>query len=235
MKKVNENRVLIYNDLRKQIEFSNSVESVQHSANDLIILFENFQPYLKIKSLSDFEKLVINPLAEFDETLQTFINFEQSGGKKGNPEIIAKMFDIDRNSFISIVKGEKIISGTCKPCENLKVIKNGESVLNYATFQQYQEYLIFDNSRFTINEIAVDKKNETFKTFGETPRQIEIYNHWINLCNMLNNHAKKGYIGTTDLDKLTTLFKNRLKFSFQAGELAVDEQSLLSEIKNIKN
>ena len=86
-----------------------------------------------------------------------------------------------------------------------------------------------------MNENEVEKTKDSFKVYAETQNQIEIYNHWHDLCNMLNDSAIMGYIGSDVLDKIPGLFKNRLTFSYQAGKLSVDIQSLNFEVQNIKN
>lgn len=231
-------KVLIFTDTHKQTDFENSIEVTQSEANRLIDLFHNFQPWNKIKTIEDFEALCSDPLGLFNRTLQnnSGVNIQATGGKLPNPEMVAKMLDIDLPSFTLIVKGQKIEPGSCKQCNKTpKVIKQGQGVISFQTYKKYQEYLIFDKGRFSINENAVSQKKESFQVFAETPEQIKVWNHWNDLCDMLNDSAKKGYIGSDVLDKIPGLFKNRITHSYQAGKLSVDIQSLIFEIQNIKN
>ena len=216
----------------KILDFETSLESVQDAGNELITIFENFQPYKKIKTLKDFERLVKDPLSEFDEALQTNVSFQESGGKKGNPAVIASLFDIERENYIAIITGQKITGGSCKPCSKLK-ITTGKGVLNYTTYHNYQDYLIFnEENRFIINESAVTLKKESFKIYAESPEAIEVYNFWVNLCDTLNELQTKGYCG--DLMQFQTILKNRLMFSYHNHLLSVNEEMLYQEIANLK-
>lgn len=232
MKKSNE-RVLVYFDKNKASKFEAEVEATQQGANDLIHIFESFQSYKKITSLDDFETLVSDPLGLFDDALQTNVSFQESGGKKGNPEVIAKLFDIDRDNFINIMKGQTVIEGSCKPCAKLKVKQLGKGAIKYSSFRQYQEYLIFDAGHFSIDETEVEQKKETFSYYATTPKQIECYNFWYNATETLNELNKRGLGG--DPNDFSKLLQNRIIFSFQAGKFGVDLQTLLFEIQSIKN
>jgi hypothetical protein len=224
-------RILVFENKNGSTTFENAVETAQQGANDLIQIFESFQPYKKIKSLDDFEKLIIDPLAEFDEALQKNVNFQESGGKKGNPDIIARLFDIDRDSYRLIIKGEKIIEGSCKPCSKLKVKQIGKCVINYSKYKEFEKYLIWVDDRFEINENTVSEKKETFNYFIEDPKQIECYHFWHNACETLNELSKRGLLD--DLYNFSKQLKGRITFSFQAGKLSVDEATLLQELQSI--
>jgi hypothetical protein len=226
-------RILIFTDVNKQNELETQVENVQTGATDLIHIFESFQSYRKIQTQDEFETLVRDPLAMFDEALQTNVSFQESGGKKGNPEVIAQLFDIDRPSYILIIKGEKIVPGSCKPCAKLK-IKQGKGVINYASYKQYSSYLFWtDNNRFEINEDMLSEKKETFSYYAETPKQIECYNFWNNAANTLNELSKRGLLG--ELNAFSKLLNSRITYSHQAGKFSVDQQTLLYEIQSLKN
>jgi hypothetical protein len=223
-------KILVWTDVNKKTTFENSVEAAQQGANDLIHIFESFQSYKKIQTLDDAESLVSDPLGLFDKTLQSNsgIDLKASGGKIPNPKVIAELYDIDRPSYISIIKGEKIVPGSCKPCAKLKIKQTGKGVLSYSTFRQYQEYLIFDQGHFSINETEVDKKKESFNYYAETPQQIEVYNFWYNACDMLNELNNRGLCGNPN--DFAKLMQGRMSWSYQANKFSVDQQSLIYEI-----
>lgn len=235
-----EQRTLLYTDSRKKAEFQNELEATQNGANDLVHVFHNFQDYLKIKSQADFETLIADPLAMFDKTLQSNsgIDLKGSGGKIPNPKVIAELYDIDRPSYISIIKGEKIEPGSCKSCGKLKIKQLGKGALKNVTYQQYKKYLIWnDNNRFEINESTVFEKLETFSYYIEDPASLEIYNYWHDLNNILNLSFKKGYLSDADLIEIAKRLKDRLLFSYQSYTLAVNDYALYAEIetKSLKN
>jgi hypothetical protein len=226
-------RILIYTDTHKSTDFENSIEVIQQGTNDLINIFESFQSYKKIKSQDDFEQLVQDPLSMFDEVLQVNVDFKESGGKKGNPAIIAKLFDIDRDNYILVIKGQKIVEGTCKPCSKLKIKQTGKGVINYFSYQQYQQYLIFDQGHFSIDENAVEQKKESFNYYAESEKEINTYKFWHECCDMLNELSKRGLLG--EPNAFSKLLGGRITYSFQAYKFSVDEQSLANEIQSLKS
>ena len=225
-------RILIFTDTNKAGELDRNIEATQQGANDLIHIFESFQSYKKIQTLDDFESLVSDPLSMFDETLQTNVDFKETGGKKGNPAVIASLFDIDRDNFINIVKGQTVIAGSCKPCAKLKIKQTGKGVINYSSFRQYQEYLIFDQGHFSIDETAVEEKKLTYQMFAETPKQIECYNFWINATETINELSKRVSLGG-EPNAFSKLLDGRITYSYQDGKFSVDTQSLLFEIQSL--
>jgi len=229
-----DSKILVWTDTNKAGELDRNVEATQQGANDLIHIFESFQTYKKITSLDDFESLVRDPLAMFDEALQTNVSFQESGGKKGNPEIIAKLFDIDRTSYQSIISGVKIMEGTCKPCAKLKIKQTGKGVINYSSYKQYSSYMAWtDNNRFEINEDLVSEKKESFSYYATTPAQIDCYNFWVNATLTLNKLANRGLLG--EPNAFSKLLNDRITYSYQAGKFSVDERSLMNEIQSLKN
>ena len=238
--KKKEQRILLYTDSRKKAEFQNGLEATQNGANDLVHVFCSFQDYLKITSLDEAETLIADPLGLFDKTLQSNsgIDLKFSGGKIPNPKVIAEMYDIDRPSYISIIKGEKIEPGSCKSCGKLKIKQSGKGALKNVTYHQYKKYLIWnDNNRFEINESNVFEKLENFSYYIEDPTSLETYNYWHDLNNILNLSFKKGYLSDVDLIEISKRLKDRLLFSFQSYSLSVNNEALYAEIKtkSLKN
>lgn len=235
MKKIKE-KVLIFYDSQKAGDLDRNIEATQQGANDLIHIFESFQSYKKIQTLDEFESLVSDPLGLFDKTLQSNsgIDLKSSGGKIPNPKVIAEMYDIDRPSYISIIKGEKIVPGSCKSCGKLKIKRSGSAALSYSTYRQYSSYLFWtDNNRFEINEEAIEEKKLTYQIFAETPAQIDCYNFWYNATETLNELNKRGLGG--DPNSFSKTLNGRITFSFQAGRLDVDIPSLALEIQSLKS
>ena len=227
-------RILIFSNEKKQVEFQVALEDVQSEANRLIDLFQAFQPYNKIKSIGDFEKLIKDPCGEFDEALQANVNFQESGGKKGNPDIIAKLFDIERDEYIGIIKGHLIDPASCHSCRKTpKIIKKGQPALSYLAYQKYQQYLTFHEGRFSVNENEVAKKAESFRVYAETPEAVELWEYWHNVLDTLNSLNKKNYCN--DLHQLQVLLKERVMFSYATNQLALNEEALYHEITRLKN
>ena len=147
-------KVLIHTDLHKQAELENLIEATQSEANRLIELYHNFQPWNKIQTIEDFEALCSDPIKVMDQTLQSNsgVNLQATGGKLPAPAMVAQFLDIERDNYINIVKGLKVTEG-CQSCNNtVKIIKQGQGVISFQTYKKYQDYLIFEQGQFLINE-----------------------------------------------------------------------------------
>jgi hypothetical protein len=229
-------KILINANRDKVAEWENAVESVQDKANRLITTFLTFQPWKKITTLKDFISLVTDPIKVMIQVLQanSGVNLQASGGLLPDPSMVAKLFNLDYENYVNIIEGRKVAEGSCKPCNSkVKIIQTGKGVLNLRTFNEYEKYLIWDNGHFLLNETAIDEHKASFEKYISEPQEIAVYNHFYELCRILNLHAKLNYIGSTDLDKFAKLLNGRLLFSFQSGTLSVDEQSLINEIANL--
>lgn len=55
------NRIKIYTDRHKIAEFERSVNETIEAGNSLIDIFHEFQPFMRINSVMDFETLVDDP------------------------------------------------------------------------------------------------------------------------------------------------------------------------------
>jgi len=228
-------RILIFTDVNKQSQFETEVENVQHEAERLISTFEAFQPWDRINSIDQFEDLCSDPVNAMDQTLiaHSGINLTATGGKLPAASMIAKLLDINYDDYIAILTGKKV-SDTCKPCKaKAKIIKTGSGVLSYSSYRQYSSYLAWTDNKFEINEDLVSEKKETFNFYAETENQIQTAHFWYNACDMLNQLSKRGLLG--ELNAFSKLLHPRITFSYQAGRLAVDLQSLIFELQSIKN
>ncbi|HEY5124524.1 MAG TPA: hypothetical protein VIK14_12395 [Ignavibacteria bacterium] len=227
-------RILINGNRDKVNEFETSLETVMNEANRLITVYEAFQPWVRVISLGQFETLCSDPIKLMDQTLQSNsgVDLKSTGGLKPAPEMVAKLLDLNREDYLAIITGKKVSEG-CRPCSKVpKIIKQGQGVLNYSTFQNYQDYLLFDQGRFSIKEAAVTLKKESYQIFAQTAAQIECFHFWYNLVFILNSLPDRNYCG--DLQAFQSLLKNRVMFSYQTQKLSVDEISLLNEISQLK-
>jgi hypothetical protein len=228
-------RILIFTDSHKQADFENLIEATQSESNRLIELYHSFQPWNKIKTIQEFEALCSDPLGEYDRTLQNNfgVDLKSTGGLKPAPAMVAKLLDLDRENWINVIKGLKVSEG-CKSCNKTpKIIKQGQGVISFQTYKKYQDYLTFENGRFSINENAVSEKKDSFQVYAETPAQIECWNFWHNVCDVLNSLQEKNYC--TDIHAFQTLLKNRVMFSYANNKLNIDETALIQEINSLKN
>jgi hypothetical protein len=227
-------KILVHIDSGKQAEFVKAVQLIMSESNRLVSVYHAFQPYNRIKTIDDFIKLVSDPLGEYDEALQCNVSFQESGGRKGDPEIIARLFNLERDDYQSIIKGFMIDPAGCKSCSKTpKIIKNGTPVINLSQYQKYQQYLSWNGSEFVINETLVESEAEKFHVYATTPEAIACHEFWNNACTTLNQLAERGLLG--NVYETSKLLKGRITFSYQTNKLSVDALSLAQEISNLKN
>ena len=212
-----ENRILIWNDKNAGNAFEKDVISTAEKCNSLIEAFQSFQDWKKIDTLQDWIDLVTDPGKYFDTVLITSVNLP-TGGKQANPEVLARLVQVDRENYLNIVAGKPIAEG-CKPCQKMK-IKRGQTAISLSIYKQYQEYLIF-NSGFTLNEESISKKKEDFRIFAETEKQLNYYNHFVDLAKILNEHIEIGKLGPAQIDQLKSM----------TGLILLDNKLILNDMK----
>jgi hypothetical protein len=222
-------RVLIYIDRNGATTFQKAIEATQQSCNYLISTFEAFQDWKKIEIIHDWYDLVSDPQLMFDETLFQNVDLKVSGGKKPDSGMLAKMFNIERESYLTIVAGQSVIDPTCKPCQKLKKIK-GTTAITYSEYQQYESFLIFENGGFSLNTLTINEHLEKFKTFASTPAQIETYKYWTNVCTVLNSLS----LSPDFLVSLQKQLGNKLMYSYGDNKLHENQELLYHEILKIK-
>lgn len=189
---------LIFIDTGKQQNFLREVEAVKNEASALVQIFEDFQEFKKIDTLTEFEQLCSQPVQFFDDTLKANISLKMTGGRQPEPSVLADLFGLDRENYIRVIKGLPITE-SCLPCKTSKVIKKaGKPALDYSKFHLYKNYLFFEAGAFNLNTEAIAARLEQYKTFASTPAQLAVLKHWQSLVDALNDHDKKyGIPGNT--------------------------------------
>lgn len=202
-------KVLIHNDTAAAGDFQRSVENAMRRCNALIENFELFQPWQKITTTDLWVELASDPEKMFDEVL--LANTElKAKGRKPDPVALAQIFDINRDGFLDSIK----------------------SAISKSDYDDYSAYLSFNGGNFVLNNETIKTHLEGFKTYAVTPQQITILNHWQGICEILNKHAQKGYIGLSVLEQAGKLFG--LRYVGSEGKLFLNEENLLSEILKSK-
>jgi hypothetical protein len=183
-------QILIFTDTGKQQTFLKEVEAVKNDASALIVIFEEFQEFKKIRTMQEFELLCSDPLSYFDETIKGNITLKMTGGREPDPVVLADLFGIDRENYSRVIKGLPVTE-YCKPCQTSKVIKKGgKPALTYSKYELYKEFLFFEAGAFNLNTEAIADHLEQFKTFANTPAQLSLLKHWQSLVDILNENDR---------------------------------------------
>jgi hypothetical protein len=205
---INENRSAV-------AEFQRSIDDVLSRSQDLMDQFHQFQTWKRINTEDDFIQLVNDPAEYFDQVLINNVDLKSTGNLRPNPEMVAKMFDVERESWQNLVAGKPISDG-CETCKKTKIVK-GQRSISLAQFQQYQEYLIFQDGRFYADESAIQAKKESFKKFAKSPEEIKLVKHHQDLVTILNEHFNKGLIGPANIQEVAKLL-NPVSISFVTND-----------------
>ena len=198
---INENRSAVK-------EFQRTIDTVITRGQDLIDTFHAFQNFKKIKSVEDFYKLLESPAEYFDEILINNVELKATGNLRPNAELVAKMFDIDRDNFLNLTSGLPISEG-CEPCKRTKIIK-GQRSISLGQYQQYIQYILFNEGILSVNEPAVLERKEQFKKYAKSPEEIKLVKHYHDLVTILNEHMNQGLCGPANIQEVATLLNLRI-------------------------
>lgn len=218
-------KILIYSDTHKRATFEKAVIEVIEGCNELIEVFHTFQPFAKVTTWQDFEKLVIDPEGTFDKVLIANINLNASFGLKPDPATAAQLFNIDRPNYLNMVSGLPIQLDDCKPCQKAR-IKQGKRAISFERYRAYFDYIIFEGGEFVPNPEAIETKIQTFDVYAETPEQLSIYNHFKELVSILNRHDTLYPMPGPDKEKLTKIFGLMIERPPYEGKLLINNEKL---------
>lgn len=181
---------LIYRDRQAETAFLSGVESARERSNELLNIFHTLQDWERITSLEEFITFVSDPELYYDRVMIRNLKAGAPGNGKINPEALAVLFDVPRQSYINILRGIYYEDPGCVPCHKLAKKKGGKPCITSQEFQRYKPFLLFSEGIFTVNEEAVNKNSESFNTYAETSGQLEIVAQWEHLVETLNGHDK---------------------------------------------
>ncbi len=197
----------IWVDRNREANFLISLQDVKERSNELITQYNSLQNWEKINTLENWLDLVSDPEAYFDRALHENIKVEGTGGKLPNAEKLAELFDIPREAFMNIVQGVSFNIEGCKPCKAQRLkIRKGKHCITLSEFTSYQNFLLFSPEGFTQDENKVKEGLKTFEKYTENSQELELYNYWVSIVDLLNSQVKKGYWGPQKLQEGCKLF-----------------------------
>ena len=219
------NRIKIYTDRHKIVEFERSVNETIEASNSLIRIFEEFQPFMRINSVMDFETLVDDPGALYDHLLTTNVQFNATAGMKVDPGQLAKLFNLDRENFLNLTAGKPVQIENCTPCKKMR-LKPGKAAISPERYAAYKAFMNFAEGEFTANEEAVRKHEEAFDTYASTPEQLQTVSHYHDLVQILNEHDAKFPIQSTHKEMLTKIFSLDIQHPPFNGAFLINSEHL---------
>lgn len=218
-----------FNDVNAANNFEKEVSASQMKCNQLISIFETFQPFQRIMSHDDWMILVTDPVKTFDDLLVVNVNLKVTGNMKIDPAAVAKMISVDRENYLNLTAG-KPLKTDCEPCKKIS-IKNGQTAISLSEYLKYSDFLLFEEGLFSVNQAAVDKHKKTFEVFAESPAAIELLNRYENLVKVLNDAITFHKVDWTNVDLIAKIFD---LLSYQ-GKVMINEFEFQKTIKHLNS
>ena len=223
------NRIKIYTDRHKIAEFERSVNETIEASNSLIRIFEEFQPFMRINSVMDFETLVDDPGALYDHLLTTNVQFNAAAGMKVDPGQLAKLFNLERDSFLNLTAGKPVQIENCTPCKKMR-LKPGKACISRERFNAYKQYMIFEEGEFVKDVEAVEAKAKDFDVYATTEQQIKVVDHYNALVSILNSHDAMFPLAGPDKETLTRIFGLHIERPPYVGKFLINSEHLRNSI-----
>ena len=223
-------RILIYSDKHKRATFEKAVIEVIEGCNELIEVFHSFQPFARVTTWEDFEKLVIDPEETFDNVIIANVNLNAGFGIKPDPATAAQLFNIDRPNYLNLVAGMPIQWDDCKPCQKAK-IKKGKRAISFERYRTYSPFMRFDGGEFVANPEAIEDKLKSFDVYAVTEEQKAIYIHFTDLIEKLNVHATQYPLPDTAKENIARALNLQLSQGI-AGHFVMNKQHVSNLIAN---
>ena len=223
-------KILIFEDNGAKNQFITNCETTKDQANDLISVFESYQDLAEITTADQFDALVSDPVNYFDDVLKSGLNLQTTGNRTPDPETLAKLFSYDRPAYIATIRGLPITE-ECKGCRTKTIIrKSKKAALTEPRFNAFRSYLTFTTNGFILNEAAIEKHCERFKTFAETDQQVEVVELFASLVDVLNTYDSLFPIAGPDKDTLTRIFGLHIERPPYEGRFLTNPETLRNSI-----
>ncbi len=226
-----EAKVLIFHDVNKESDFFTKVDTVAERANALCNIFESFQSWKRITTLEEFEWLIRDPAAAFDEVLTKSVKISVEGDIPVVPEQLALMLGIDRVNYMNILEG-RIVTSDCTACKKIRY-KQVPRVITVQEYEKHKAYLTFTSGGFIADEAALEASQERFRVYAETPKQLDILKHWEELVRIINEHDKRYGFNTTDKVIMSKAFHLLLSRGME-GEFQLNKEYIKNDILKLQ-
>lgn len=219
----------IYVDVNAANNFEKDVTAVQLNCNQLIEIFETFQPFQQVRTYNDWLTLVTDPVKTFDDLVISNVNLKVTGTVKIDPAAVAKMISLDRENYLNLVAG-KPLKTDCEPCKKIS-IKNGQTAISLSEYMRFADYLLFEDGLFYINQVEVDNHKKTFEVFAESPSAIELLNRYESLVDTLNDAITFHKVNWTNVDLIAKMFD----LSSYQGKIMINQYEFQKTIKYLNS
>lgn len=223
-------RELIYTDTNGQKNFQKQVNFVMFKSNDLIRIFNENQPFVKIKTRNEAESLILGTIEYYDSVILQNVKLPENN-LPVNLLKLCELYNIPRVDFLkSIGLNPDHVSGcdTCKPSKTIKL--KGENIISFDQYNSYSEFMIWGNGFFDLNNSTIEIKKQSFCIYIENENQIKYYNHYLNLAKVLNDEITFSKLGPVQIEQLAKM----TGFQILNNTLVLNEMKLSETIKYLE-
>ena len=222
-------KILIFEDNGAKNQFIANCETTKDQANDLITVFESYQDLAEITTIDQFDALVSDPIAYYDEVLRSGLNLQTPGNRTPDPETLAKLFSYDRPAYVATIRGLPITE-TCEGCRTQKIVRKTRTAITSARWEAYKDFLIFTPSGFELNDEAIELYCQKFNYYATEPKQLEVVDHYNALVSILNSHDAMFPLAPTDKELLTRIFGLHIEHPPYQGRFLINSEHLRNQI-----
>ena len=201
--------IKIYDDTKKAAEFDAGLNNAVQRCNELINIWNEFQPFARCSDVATFEQIVTAPGQMFDRLLIENVQMTANKGLKPSAEQVALLYDIDRLNFYNLVEGKPIKIENCAPCQRAKV-KPGKQAISLAEYRRFAPYMIFSEGEFIVDTAAAADYKKKFEIYATTPAQVAVVEHYDNLVQLLNKHCADYPINNSDKERIAVALNLQL-------------------------
>ena len=201
--------IKIYDDTKKAAEFDAGLNNAVQRCNELINIWNEFQPFARCSDVATFEQIVTAPGQMFDRLLIENVQMTANKGLKPSAEQVALLYDIDRLNFYNLVEGKPIKIENCAPCQRAKV-KPGKQAISLAEYRRFAPYMIFSEGEFIVDTAAAADYKKKFEIYATTPAQVAVAEHYDNLVQLLNKHCADYPINNSDKERIAVALNLQL-------------------------
>ncbi len=213
-------KILVYqNDEAIQAAIEKAHETIK-TCNSLINKFAIRHNHFKTKVDENFAyKLLRDPVATFDELLRANSPIKPIAGKELDIVKLAELTGINREMFISDFT--VVMPGTID-----RYNKQGVIAL-YRLDVESTKLLIWQDNEFVLNKKAVADACEVFKTYAETPQELEKLKWFENFFENLNEYCESEGVGRIDRNRIAMF----LKINLDNGRFTIKPKDLVRKVK----
>ena len=200
---------LVYFDNGRFQEWQKSISKTVGMANSLIDKWNKIQRWSKITDRDSAIRLLDDPVLMLDQAIMENVNTDLFGKVKPDLNKVAEFFSIDRQSWQT----------SCKSYDTISL----------DSFLRVEKYTDFEFGRFKINPESMSAKKDSFSVFAENEREQANLKHLQDLVTILNNHLKRGYISTTNMQVVC----NSLELQYAGNTVYLNDFKAAQLIKQL--